>query len=353
MHSHVVTLPEIEFHIVGIRVPDAVLANPFSESSVATPTNRPGDHVVPGGVMHPTVRPRTCIGAVHLRKDSVVDCDQLAGGEIQPRCSQLGLFRSEAVSHYAKLSCIRLAVNRASRSRFVSWSKISVMALERNPPVTTKPPFALAERLGFIQLHLDDLDDLMRLLRSRSGAVVLAAKNAVADEAEDLRGATSEELASVALRVSDPDMTIWLQRGRARVETSDDSDAAQSLVADTAALLRTRPARFGSAWFASLFAASPLVILTTVALIVPVLSNPSRTDLFWPVSLILVGVLAFAIWLGTSNWSLARKAGSAKIIPRFRSEIRANSGNRQLVWATILAAFFGSVITGLVAFMLR
>jgi len=68
---------------------------------------------------------------------------------------------------------------------------------------------------------------------------------------------------------------------------------------------------------------------------------------------LFVLTIAFVAWIATSNWKISRQKGSARIIPRFRSEILAGSGNRQIVLATIIAAVLGSTLTAILAFLLR
>jgi len=228
------------------------------------------------------------------------------------------------------------------------------MALKRNPPQATKPPFLLREGLGLIRLHLDDINDLLVFLRPRAREVVLAAKNAVADEAIDLRGATKDELENVALRITDPDLTIWLQRKRCEVETTDDSEKAQALVVDIAALLRTRPDRVLWIWCKSalLATAGPFLFLIPFLHSLPLVREVNSTAL----QVLIVATIAF-IGYGAPIGGIyyyARKAkGSTRIVPAMRRAIRDNSSNRNLIWATLIAALLSSLLTAVLTSLFR
>lgn len=89
-------------------------------------------------------------------------------------------------------------------------------------------------------MWLNDLDDLVRLLESRTKKVRLRAGDAIADSVEDLPDATSKELRQVAIVTADPFVMVRLSVVRPEVLTLDNSDEAQVLVDDVAALLRAR-----------------------------------------------------------------------------------------------------------------
>lgn len=225
------------------------------------------------------------------------------------------------------------------------------MPITRNPPKANKPAFEMVEQLGFVRLYLDDLDEFMRFLRARSAHVVLGAGSATADEPEDLKGATSKELAGVTLRTVSPGVQIWLNRDKCTIRTSEDSEAAQALVADSAALLRQhRGGRAHSFWIDVLRTGIlPLVVLAVAWV------TTLGIDRDWNAAFaIFVSAIGGWIILFALTWNDARKAGAARLVLHSRSEARElNTTTRNLVLVSVLGAIGGAVISAVITWILN
>jgi hypothetical protein len=222
-----------------------------------------------------------------------------------------------------------------------------VMVLNRNPPKTKPAPFSLTENVGFVRFYLDDLDTLVRFVRSHAnGFVVIGAERATADEANDLRSATPEELRAVTVVSEKPSMAIVLHEKQAVITTTEDSDPARDLVSRTAALVRghrrgaSGPMVRSFGWALGGFFYAILLVATAASLF----SKGDGSGWVWVVlSVILVPAsLAFSI----AVWRWRKRRGGAAIIPMNREEDRSRrTGWRVGLVTTVLGALVGSGLT--------
>lgn len=221
------------------------------------------------------------------------------------------------------------------------------MALNRNPPKTKPAPFIHRERLGFVRLYLDDLDALLRFIRSHtSGLVVLGAGKATADEAGDLRSATPTELRKVAIVTNEPPTRVSLEFKDASVTTTEDNDAARELVGQIASLLREHRRWAGGSMLRSfgwtiggLFYA-PLLVLSAVVQI----GKGDGGGWAW---IVMVAVLLpMTIFLSVASWVSRKRQGGAVVLPINREEDRSRrTGWRVGIVTAIVGALVGALST--------
>lgn len=223
------------------------------------------------------------------------------------------------------------------------------MALIRNPPVTRKPIFSYSENLHFLRLYIDDLDDVMRVLRDRAEVVVLGAGSATAEEPTDLRGATSDELNGVTIRTENPAIRVWLHQKRASVDTGDSGENSKALVRDVTNMLRQRNAPFGSyLWRRSVWTGILGLIILACGLF-SVTNEPQSIAL--NVLLIVMGLLTgpFLVWI---NWRASRQAGSVQILLKSRAEARTDRSSAKVIaWTAIGSAFVGGLATAIASIL--
>lgn len=204
-------------------------------------------------------------------------------------------------------------------------------------------------------MYLDDLDDLQRVAGPpRTAGVTLSAGNAEAEAAEDLRDATAKELAKLGLVTREPRIEVRLEKKRANVSTTDDSDGAKALVDDVYGLLAERKSyRLLAAPVLPLAVAVLAVGVITALLIVFGSEPPKRqrtlADYIFLVVLLVssFGVLGYAVFTDVRRqW----RAGLTRLVLARRSERRGVSSDaRQKVGIAIVTALVVAPVSLLVA----
>lgn len=220
------------------------------------------------------------------------------------------------------------------------------MALTRNPPVTRQPAFVLSEPLGFVTLYLDDLEILLSYLRANSADVILSAGSAIADEVDDLKSASSEELKRVAIRTVSPAMTVWLSSSNAEVLTTEQSDKAQKLTTGTAALLREHRGGGLRSFGRSLITGGFVGLLLMAGAIVGMITSETSSV----IGLVFLGFgVSIALGLATLLWISTKKTGRGRIRLLRRSEARAAASTLRVQWAIAITAVLVGVLATLIA----
>jgi hypothetical protein len=221
------------------------------------------------------------------------------------------------------------------------------MVLNRNPPKTKPAPFSLVESVGFVQFYIDDLDTLIRFVRSNAtGLVVVGAGRATADEAEDLRSATPEELRSVTVVSEKPSFAIVLHEKQAVVTTTEDSDAARDLVSRTASLVRGHR-RGATGPVARSFGWAILGLLVAALLAASAVAQVTQgSGAAWVSIVVAVIYVSMSLALSIIVWRWRKGRGGATIIPLNRTEDRSRrTGWRVGLVSTVLGALIGSGLT--------
>ncbi len=70
---------------------DAVRTEPLGRAGVRTPTDRPGQHAMLRGIVHPAMGSSTLPLVVDLGEDTPIHSDDVAGSDIKCGCRQAGL----------------------------------------------------------------------------------------------------------------------------------------------------------------------------------------------------------------------------------------------------------------------
>ena len=214
------------------------------------------------------------------------------------------------------------------------------MAVTRKPLI---PEGVLLWTLGFLHLHLDDLSDVIHLLRGRVESFSIHAGRATVDDPDELADATSEELRQLTIRTVSPNIVIELGAKAARVWTFDDSERSVDLADDLARLLKERstPLLVGSGTVALyMFCIFTLVFIPAVVYEM-VTSFSFNTILH---ALLLLAMCGFC----SSAYRLARLRGGAKIHPIRRGERRRKTRELALWGAGLVAT---SVVSGLLVYL--
>lgn len=224
------------------------------------------------------------------------------------------------------------------------------MALNRNPPKTKPAPFVHRERVGFVRLYLDDLDALLRFMRSHtSGLVVLGAGKATADEAGDLRSATPAELRKVAIVTNEPPTHVSLELKDASVTTTEDNDAARELVGQIASLLREHRRWAGGPWLRSFGWAIGGVVYALLLVLSAVVQIGKGDGGGWAWIVMVALLLPMTVFLSVASWVSRKRQGGAVVLPINREEDRSRrTGWRVGIVTAIVGALVGSVVTLLV-----
>jgi len=194
-------------------------------------------------------------------------------------------------------------------------------------------------------LYLDDLDALVRLLRSRSREVVVGAGRATADDVMDLQSATPPELAEITVETKNPDVVIRLYRKQASVSTSEDTEDARALVNDAGSILKDHAHAVARSLILHIVVTLVVAIfwLSSIAGSMAKASDPLSVILL---SILLGLVLAFVIFISYAMWQDRVKTGRARVIPMNRSEARqTRSSNGAPLWAALVGAVAGSAVT--------
>lgn len=224
------------------------------------------------------------------------------------------------------------------------------MALNRNPPITKPAPFVHRERVGFVRLYLDDLDALLRFMRSHtSGLVVLGAGKATADEAEDLRSATPAELRSVAILLSEPPMRVMLNQKDASVTTTEDSTAAIELSERVASLLKDHRHGAFRQWCRSFGWTLAALIVAGIMILSSIAQFQRGEGGGWSGIIVAAVYVPLGIFLSAVTWRSRSRQGRVTLLPVNREEDRARrTGWRVGIVTAVVGAIVGSTLTLLV-----
>lgn len=172
--------------------------------------------------------------------------------------------------------------------------------------------------------------------------MTLKAGRARADEAEDLRDATTDELRDVSVTSSEPIIVVELGVNQAVVTTLDGSDAAKALVDDCHALIATRKTMFtgylpalliGGCWFS----------LGLFLLAIAIFNQRGDTT-----GIVVSGLIIFTgpLWFLTVARD-ATKNGYAVIVPNRPSERRIS---KETVVVIIVTSILSAGITFLATY---
>lgn len=222
--------------------------------------------------------------------------------------------------------------------------------LQRNPPPRNDPrPGEYSRRLGLLRLHLNDLDDLMRLLKGRTGEVSLKAGDAIADEPADLRDADARELRAVSLITNSPAVVVNLQQSDASARTTDSADDAKLLVDDVYGLLRVRHSPLvGFSQALRLTAVGVAVVAAGLGFFVVFAAVRNRPDVSASDTAVGASMILTATWVFLVVWAAIglRSSGSAVIVPERRSDQRGLTRQARREWTLGIATFaLGAVVS--------
>ncbi|MEV0005177.1 hypothetical protein AB0H28_23225 [Micromonospora sp. NPDC050980] len=211
------------------------------------------------------------------------------------------------------------------------------MALRRDPPPRRTGPELYRRPFGKLALHVGDIDDVLTLLRRRTSDVALRAGRAIADEASDLKEATSEELTNITIVTASPAITVRLGQSAAEVSTAEaSSDAAKVIVDDVHALLSERQsfwAGSGPFWaFAGIGIAASFVLIGSDML------SREEQDILLPA----IGLIATGVLFGLIVWRDHVKGGIAVVKPARISERRSFL---QGAWVVVFSVVASSIVT--------
>jgi hypothetical protein len=198
------------------------------------------------------------------------------------------------------------------------------------------PENVTAFRLGFVRLYLDDLDDVVRTLSTRGKSIYLMAGGAELDSVNDLRNATSDELAGVVIGLRKPSVLVEVRRRQAFVYAMEQTNKAVSLADDVARLIGRRGTQ--------LPVGHPHILMSVAFSIGLLVSAPV---VIWPdVSIVdRIAVVAYTISLPILSALVyydARLKGGAKI---YRTD-RAGRVDIQRSWRQMwIGAAIGAVVS--------
>jgi hypothetical protein len=204
------------------------------------------------------------------------------------------------------------------------------VTLRRNPPPREDEPRIYERDLGRLRLFLDDLDDLVALLRSRCADVTISAGYAEADEPEDLRGATRRELRRINIVTSEPSIAVYLGSRAGSVSTYTPTAEAKSLIDDVYGLLIQRRAKTAGLKDAGPILAIGAIIPSLIAY--STVSSHNRTTSATVVGLgIAVGIFAFLLLVSIG---VLRDTNVASVVLERRRDRRGLSREVRvrLVW---------------------
>ncbi|WFB07388.1 hypothetical protein LRS74_10250 [Streptomyces sp. LX-29] len=221
------------------------------------------------------------------------------------------------------------------------------MALQRSIKIPSNDPGLVRYRLGSSKLYLDDVQiiyEALKELERKSGcveAVSLTAGDAIADEPDDLRDATSEELKSVRLALKDPLVSVDLWDERADVTASSNTESRAVAVAIRDFVKGKRNLRGGYALLQGAFDKCALLSAVIIAGVFLLMD-------------IGLWVYAFPVLVGGACATFVPNAigayvtGTVRLIPQRRREARGLSieTRRQLIIG-LSGAVIGAVIAGI------
>lgn len=257
-----------------------------------------------------------------------------------PRAGEEGTSRSAPLVQNQRardrLVSLLLGACRAIGSTAATGT-LNSMALQRRPPKTVEEPFEYARGLGPLRLYLDDIADLHQLLIPRCGRVVFSARSAVADDAEDLRSATNDELMHIGFTTTEPRLTVWLYRQKAKAAAREDTSEARALVDDIAGLLA--PRRSARAFLRAMHMLNAIGLAGLLLLAVVIFRRPDSIG-----GPIMFAVMCLALYVMVA--STVRGTGATSIVLRRRHEERTMSSTTR---TTVITALVTALVTAPVA----
>lgn len=189
--------------------------------------------------------------------------------------------------------------------------------------------------------ELADLADELRTQMSQSYDVKIRVGDAIADEVDDLKQASTKELQSIMIRSYDPRVWVFLYRTMAHIEVDGNTDRHIALVEDVAHALRRR---------------RTVVPLDPKALLAYGLTVASAVMAYLisaaPWRSLLVAVTGVALGWTLALILLPLRFGRSYVVPRWRREVEGLSqqSRRDLLVAAI-GALFGGALAGVVTAM--
>ncbi|MFJ9893802.1 hypothetical protein ACIQPR_10780 [Streptomyces sp. NPDC091280] len=197
-------------------------------------------------------------------------------------------------------------------------------------------------RLGPVKLNLDDLQDLQRLLATKTGEPVLVEVGRYdADGIPDLADADDEDLASVVLNIPTKSFTVTLNRDGANVVCDSDERNLIDLVEDVANYVNAKPLSTKIV-YPSLFMTLLSVQWAMIVGCSLFLTSPdSRATGYWA-SGILTATMIWFLFIQPRSW---KARGAVEIIPLRRHEIRRRRfDSSNSVWSGVAGAVVGAVL---------
>jgi hypothetical protein len=205
--------------------------------------------------------------------------------------------------------------------------------------------------IGPVKLDLDDLNDLLELLRDRTeGVVSLRSGKYDADEVGDLVDVSDEDLANIVITTAQPAIQVTLTPGAGTVWSQTDDPAVVRLIDDVAEQANQHPLPLAIVypWF--------IIVLLSVllALLVYVGFAALRQGFEGLGAAIVIGaVLATAayVWSLPGSW---RYRGAVQVVPMRRHERRLSSAAFKRTIATaIVATVVGAILGGVAAWLAK
>lgn len=81
------------------------------------------------------------------------------------------------------------------------------------------------QQLGYLALHLDELESLVEMWKTKYGTVTLDVGDMDTSKALDLRGATAKQIRKLTIELTNPKIIIQLKRKRAEINYQDNVSA--------------------------------------------------------------------------------------------------------------------------------
>ena len=196
------------------------------------------------------------------------------------------------------------------------------VGLIRTPPSPNKVP------LGSLRLFLPDIEALVKHLAANSGTVTIHAGNAIAPTPADLKEATEQELADVAIKTENPAVSIHLRRPSPYITRKASDPAAVKLGDEAKRLLEGNHAIF-LPWYSYLGAAwIPMTILAIYVLF----GALAWTKEDWSTRIVLTIFILAMGYAVASSLIAHHKTPTAVVIAARRSDWKAEIRNTRHTW---------------------
>lgn len=193
----------------------------------------------------------------------------------------------------------------------------------------------------------------MSIIAERSASSRIIFDHGECDSAEDLRDASASELETLRIEIKDPNMTVWLQRGCANIETVEPKRSGKELAAAIAAYLRERERSLISLVVVCLGWLLPWAVLfSAIGLLTVAYLNSLQPGQVWAFQVVVPSSILGAIACAIVNAMAIRNKGDAVVYPWRNSEgQRMSRASRSAMLVGVASAFATAGLTALTAYL--